>query len=308
MLIRNGGTGGGWKNGGRGGARHRYFYLSTHAQLTMRLARPFPPSFNPPTPHSGPTATSVENKARFAESIHHNCPLPPRTTALASALAGVRVLALDERSSPVGGATDSLARALARSGGAKWLTSLDLAFQSYSAAADLFTCRGVAALAAGAGAALTAVRLAGATAVSDRGLAALGAHCPSLTEFEWRGYSELVSDSGLAALVRGGRSGSDRASRASSSLTRVTLDARLPRVTDAGIAALATACPRLTAITLPGGCTDAALASLAAAPCTATLTTVDASAAHGVTAAGAAALRAACPRLQRVVLAEERVV
>ena len=279
-----------------------FFHQRTHTHT------PCPCQTHPHTHNSGPTATSVENKARFLECIHHNCPLPPRTTALASALAGVRVLALDERSSPVGGATDSLARALARSGGAKCLTSLDLAFQPYSAAADLFTCRGVAALAAGASGALTAVRLAGATAVSDRGLAALGSHCPSLTEFEWRGYSELVSDSGLAALARGGRGGNDRSSRSSSSLTRVTLDARLPRVTDAGIASLAAACPRLTAITLPGGCTDAALSSLAAAPCAATLTTLDASAARGVTAAGAAALRAACPRLQRVMLAEERVV
>lgn len=242
-----------------------------------------------PTPCRGPAAVALENRARFAEAIHYNVPHPPRAAALAAALKGVVSLALDERSSPVGGATDALARALSRTGGATDLERLDLAFEPYSQAADLFTWRGVAAL---AGPRLRAVTLAGATAVCDRGLAALGSHCNALAHFEWRGYSELISDSGLAALAR----------RPRAALTRVVLDPRLPRVTDAGIAALAGACPRLAEITLPAGCTDEALAALAAAPCAGSLTTVDASAARGVTAAGVAALRAACPRLERVVV------
>ena len=274
-VVSDGGTA--WGQGKKQPRRGRGSSNETHSK-NQQSPTPFPSLFP-----SSSTAAALENRARFVEAVHFNVPLPAPHAALANALAGVSSLTIDERASPVGGFTDALARALARGGGAAKLHSLALTFVPWSDAADLFTDRGLAALAAGAGASLTAVSLTGATAVTDRGLAALGAHARRLSRFEFAGYSELISDAGLAALAVGG------------CLTAVSLG-RLPRVTDAGVAALAAAAPRLEAVVLPPGATDAALAALAEGPAAerGVLRVVDASAARrGVTGEGVARLAGA---------------
>lgn len=247
-----------------------------------------------PTPcshhSSDAAAVAAESRARFRDRVHRNTPLRPPPPALAAALHGVTSLTLDERVSPLGGATDDLATELSRRGGAARLQSLALSFENYSAASSLFTDAGLAALAGSSGSTLRSLALGGASGVTDRGLARLGAACPRLACFAWTGYSELVSDYGIASLAAGAKG-----------LRRVRLDARLPRVTDAGVAALAaSAGPSLRFIALSGGCGDRALTALAA-HCPG-LESVDARACARATRAGADALRAACPRLRRLVL------
>ena len=242
---------------------------------------------------SDAAAAAAESRARFRDRVHRNTPLRPSAHTLAAALTGVASLALDERVSPLGGATDDLAAELARRGGAARLEALALAFDPYSDAADLFSDAGLSTLASAAGGTLRSVSLGGASGVTDRGLARLGAACPRLACFTWTGYSELVSDAGVAALAAGARG-----------LRRVRLDARLPRVGDAGVAALAASSgAHLRALSLPGGCGDRALAALAT-HCPG-LESVDARACARASRAGADALRAACPRLRRLALPPE---
>ena len=89
----------------------------------------------------------------------------------------------------------------------------------------------------------------------------------------------------------------------SCALERLCLGPRLPRVSDAGVAAVVARAARLRVLRLPGRCTDAALLAASRAPCRATLEEVDASACvAGVTAEGARALVEACPRLRSLRL------
>lgn len=85
-------------------------------------------------------------------------------------------------------------------------------------------------------------------------------------------------------------------------LERLCLGPRLPRVSDAGIAAVVARAAGLKILRLPGRCTDAALFAAARAPCALTLEEVDASACVAVTREGARALVEACPRLRSLTL------
>jgi len=219
------------------------FRTSTSPTLSTSLPPPFKPqqqqNKSKNQKHSGPKAEAAELRARFlSREARFNVPLPhisdpDSARELGRLLGGVRVLALDERSSALGGATDALAASLAaaRGGrGASRLRELDLAFRPHSWAADLFSDSGLVALARAAAAVgageeedgdedededeeesekeeefgLVRLRLHGAGAVSDAGLSAAAACCPFLRDFELTGYTELVSDRGISALVAGG--------------------------------------------------------------------------------------------------------
>lgn len=185
-------------------------------------------------------ARFLARESRFNVPLPHTSD-PGSARELGRLLSGVRVLRLDERSSALGGATDALAAALvnaaaagasaegeggeegARGKGASRLRELDVAFRPHSWAADLFSDAGLVALARAAAATeaeeadeggegeqedrevgLVRLRLHGAGAVSDGGLAALAACSPCLRDFELTGYTELVSDRGISALAGNG--------------------------------------------------------------------------------------------------------
>ena len=85
-------------------------------------------------------------------------------------------------------------------------------------------------------------------------------------------------------------------------LERLCLGPRLPRVSDAGVAAVVARAPRLRVLRRPGRCTDAALLAASRAACRLALEEVDASACPAVTAEGARALVERCPRLRSLRL------
>ncbi|KAG1666028.1 hypothetical protein FOA52_006902 [Chlamydomonas sp. UWO 241] len=239
-------------------------------------------------------ARRICSDMRFAQGVR--CDMSVRYTrglgalALATLLPNLRRLCLDERTCPLGGMTNDLARALASK--CKQLTVVSVAFAPHSVPGELFNDQGLIVLSEGCPR-LASLSL-GNCCIADRSLFAVAANCKGLVELRLSGYSERITDVGIQVLTA-----------SCSSLHTMWLSSKLCKVTDAGIAGVASL-PHLQRLKLTAAATDASLDSLGAHSLS--LRVLDARKTTLLTAAGVARVLATWSRLDQgvVVLVPDR--
>eukprot|EP00873_Tetraselmis_striata_P039248 jgi/Tetstr1/459512/TSEL_004879.t1 len=201
------------------------------------------------------TADRVQQGWKYRPPSPVQLTLPP----LASCLANLAHLSLDERTSCLGGMSDQMATLLAQH--APGLVTLDLFFVPYSRASEMFTDEGMCTLAEGC-TQLQSLTLHN-TGITNRALYSLAHHSRALRDLEIEGYSEFITNTGVAVVAQ-----------ARPGLRRCHLGGRLLKVGNSAIESIARFCPDLESLSVSGGATDDALVSLSSGACLSRLQTI----------------------------------